>query len=48
MASTLIASLLIDTPVLFSQGVPVKKTSQSSDRTRGFIDDYSSSLDNDF
>ncbi len=47
-ASTLIASLLIDTSELFSQGVPVNRASHSRDRTRGFIDDYTNSLDNDF
>ena len=48
MACTMIASLLIDNSLLFAQGVPVSKAAHSRDRTRGFIDDYSTSLDNDF
>ena len=48
VACTLIASLLIDPSVVLSQGVPVTRASHSRDRTRGFIDDYTNSLDNDF
>ena len=48
LACTLIGAILSDNSLLYAQGVPVNRASHSRDRTRGFIDDYSSSLDNDF
>jgi hypothetical protein len=48
IAFTLILSLLLETQQLFSQGVPASKATRTRERTRGFIDDYSSSLDNGF
>ncbi len=45
---TLAGSILVDNSLVFSQGTPVTRASHTRDRTRGFIDDYSNSLDNEF
>lgn len=48
LALTFAGAFMIDCAELYSQGIPVRRTSHSREMTREYIDDYSNSLGGDF